>query len=570
MLLAVFASGAAEVNMLTVHQLAKSFALTPLFKNVTFSINSGDRAGLVGPNGCGKTTLLRIIAGQETADFGHVARDAGLRFGYLSQGLEIDDQATVGEIIGRASGSAVVLEADLVSLAQGLAGQPDDELLQSRYDALLQRISTADPGRAERILAGLGLDSIARDLPAARLSGGQKTRLNLALVLLEDPQVLLLDEPTNHLDIGMLEWLEDWLADFAGGALIVSHDRTFLDRTVTRILAMDPQKREVREYSGNYSAYAEQVAQERETQWAAYNDQRQEIRRVKQDIARTMAQSVKSEREASSVRRGGEKMKLKGYKDYQQSIAKKVAQKSKARERKLERYLDSEERVERPMASRNMRLDFGTTAHLGRSVLKFVDLTVGYEAARPLLSDLRLDVAPGARIVLTGPNGSGKTTLLRTIAGRIRPLQGAVERGPSVRLGYMTQEQAGIDPLLSPLQTIRSAFRNDTEARTYLAYFLFTGEEPLKSNSQLSYGQRARLALAQLVVDGCNVLLLDEPVNHLDIPSRERFEQALGSFEGTVIAVVHDRYFIKRFASEVWWVEERGIRRGLMDTAVRN
>jgi ATP-binding cassette subfamily F protein 3 len=477
----------------------------------------------------------------------------------------MDEQATVGEIIGRASGSVAILETELVMLAQALANNPDDGGLQGQYDDLLQRISTADPGRVERILAGLGLDDVRKNLPVSRLSGGQKTRLNLALVLLDDPQVLLLDEPTNHLDISMLEWLEAWLADFSGGALIVSHDRTFLDRTVTRILSMDPQKREVREYAGNYSAYAEQVAQEREKQWATYNDQRQEIRRVKQDIARTRAQATKSEWEASSVRRGGEKMKLKGYKDYQQSIAKKVAQKSKARERKLERYLDSEERVERPLASRNMRLDFGMTAHLGRSVLNFVDLTVGYEEAHPLLSNLRLDVPPGARIVLTGANGSGKTTLLRTIAGRIRPLQGTVERGPSVKLGYMTQEQAGIDPQLSPLQTIRPAFNNDTEARTFLAYFLFTGEEPLKSNEQLSYGQRARLELAQLVLDGCNVLLLDEPINHLDIPSRERFEQALESFEGTVIAVVHDRYFIERFASEVWWVEERGIRRGLVD-----
>ncbi len=190
---------------------------------------------------------------------------------------------------------------------------------------------------------------------------------------------------------------------------------------------------------------------------------------------------------------------------------------------------------------------------------------MGYDPRHPLLSGLRLDVAAGARIVLTGPNGSGKTTLLRTIAGKIRPLAGVVEQGPSVKLGYMTQEQQGIDPRLSPLQTIRHAFKNDTDARTYLAYFLFTGEEPLKRNSQLSYGQRARLELALLIVAGCNVLLLDEPVNHLDIPSREQFEQALSSFEGTIIAVVHDRYFIERFASEVWWVEDGGLRRELRE-----
>jgi len=554
--------------MFTVHQLAKSFALTPLFKNVTFTLNAGDRAGLVGPNGCGKTTLLRIIAGVETADTGQVARDSGLRFGYLSQGFEGDEGQTVSEAVGRASGSAAILEAELVSIAQELADAPQDGLLMRRYDALLQRISTADPGRVERILAGLGLHDIDKDLPLLRLSGGQKTRLNLALVLLDDPQVLLLDEPTNHLDIGMLQWLEEWLTGFNGGVLIVSHDRTFLDRTVTRILALDPQKQKLSEYAGNYSAYAEQVLLEREKQWAAYNDQQQEIRRVKQDIVRMKTQAEKSEWSASSVRRGGEKMALKGYKDYTQGIAKKVAQKSKARERKLERYLEAEDRVERPQQSRNMKLDFGATAHLGRSVLRFVDLAIGYDADRPLLSDLRLDVAPGARIVLTGPNGSGKTTLLRTVAGKMAGLRGAVEQGPSVKLGFMTQEQAGIDPRLSPLQTIRPAFKNDTDARTYLAYFLFTGDEPLKNNSQLSYGQRARLELAQLVVDGCNVLLLDEPINHLDIPSRERFEQALDGFEGTIIAVVHDRYFIERFASEVWWVEDGGIRRRLVDTAV--
>ena len=554
--------------MFTVHQLAKSFALTTLFKNVTFSMNSGDRAALVGPNGCGKTTLLRIIAGEAEPDSGHIARDAGLRIGYLPQGFVLDGETAVAEIIGQASGDAATLEAELATLAQALSAQPDNAEVQSRYDAVLQRISTADTGRAAAILAGLGLDAVPGDLPVKRLSGGQKTRLNLALVLLQDPQILLLDEPTNHLDIAMLEWLENWLAQFGGGALLVSHDRTFLDRTVTRILAMDPAAQTVREYAGNYTEYMEQVELEREKQWAAFRDQQQEIRRVKQDIARVKAQAAHTEYQASSARIGGEMMKLKGYKDYQQSIAKKVAKKSKARERKLERYLDSEDRVVRPSSSRHIKLDFAAMPHLGRSVLRLKDLSVGYDEGRPLLSDLNLDVHPGERIVLTGPNGSGKTTLLRTISGRLAALDGIVERGPSVKLGFMTQEQTGIDPALTPLQTIRPAFANDTAARTFLSYFLFTGDEPLRINSKLSYGQRARLSLAQMIVDGCNVLLLDEPINHLDIPSREQFEQALGSFEGTVLAVVHDRYFIERFATEVWWVEEQGIRRELVDTAV--
>ena len=549
--------------MFTVHQLAKSFALQSLFENVTFSINPGDHAGLVGPNGSGKSTLLRIIAGRETADSGHVAREAGLRLGYLPQGFELDGRATLAEVVGSAAGDVEILEAELAELAQALVERPDDAALQGRYDDLLARIGSADTGRAARILAGLGLDQVAPDLPLARLSGGQKTRLSLALTLLDDPHVLLLDEPTNHLDIGMLEWLEGWLANFNGGALIVSHDRTFLDRTVTRILALDPRQRTVEAYDGNYTAYMEQIRQAREKRWAAYHDQQAEIRRIKQDIQRVKSQAARTEREASSVRIGGEMMKLKGYKDYQQSIAKKVAKKAKAREGKLERYLESEDRVEKPAGERRLRLDFANTAHLGKAVLALQELSAGYPGAAPLLTGLNLEVPAGARIVITGPNGSGKTTLLRTIAGQLAPLAGRVYQGPSVSMGFMTQDQSGLDPALTPLETVQGAFDNQTKARTFLGYFLFSGDEPLKPNSQLSYGQRARLALARMILAGRNVLLLDEPINHLDIPAREQFEEALGGFSGTVLAVLHDRYFIERFASEIWWVEDRGIRRAL-------
>jgi ATPase subunit of ABC transporter with duplicated ATPase domains len=347
-----------EVDMLTVHQLAKSFALKSLFSDVTFNVNHGDRVGLVGPNGCGKTTLLRIIANEEAADSGHVARSHGTRIGYLPQGFEISARASVAEVIGRVSGDVAALESELVDLTQALAIRPNDASLQIRYDALLRRISEPDTGLAARILAGLGLDSIPADSPVSQLSGGQQTRLSLALVLLGEPQLLLLDEPTIHLDIEMLEWLEEWLTGFAGGVLIVSHDRTFLDHTVSRILALDPLKHTVREYAGNYSDYVEQLNQERQRQWTAYRDQREEIRRIRQDIRRAKAQAEHTERQASSVRIGGEMMKLKGYKDYQQSIAKKVAKKAKSREQKLVRYLESEDRVEKPRQMRNIRLEF--------------------------------------------------------------------------------------------------------------------------------------------------------------------------------------------------------------------
>lgn len=545
--------------MLTVHQLAKSFALKTLFENATFSVNVGDRLGLVGPNGCGKSTLLRIIAGVESATAGRVSLVPGVRVGYLAQGFELAPELTLRQVVGRAAGDISVLEAELATAAAGLAHSPADEGLQRRYDDLLRRVSSADTGRAASILFGLGLADLSPDLPVGLLSGGQKTRLNLALVLLDDPQLLLLDEPTNHLDIAMLEWLEEWLASFSGGVLLVSHDRTFLDRTVNRILSMDELSRKVNEYPGNYSDYETQMTLAREKQWAAYHDQQQEIRRVKNDIARVKAQAAFTERQVSSVSVGGRD--IKNSKDFYARIAKKVASKAKAREHKLQRYLDSEDRVERPRQQWAMKLDFAETTHLGRAVLRLDGLSVGYNPLPPLLRDIRLEATPGQRIVVSGPNGSGKTTLLRTIAGQLAPLSGQVDLGPSVRLGYMSQEQDDLDSTLSPVETLRHAFASETAVRSFLAYFLFTGDEPLKPNSQLSYGQRSRLALAQLVASGCNLLLLDEPINHLDIASREQFEQALGGFEGTVLAVIHDRYFIERFADEIWWAEGGCVRR---------
>jgi ATP-binding cassette, subfamily F, member 3 len=550
--------------MLTVHSLSKSFDIQPLFENVSFSLNPGEHTGLIGPNGCGKTTLMRILEGEELADSGHISRDPDLRTGYLPQGFEPESSLTLGQIIGQATGQVDQLEDDLAAAAEQLANHPEDPARQRRYDDLLHRIQQAETGRAAEILAGLGLDQIDPDLPAVYLSGGQKTRLSLALVLLESPQILLLDEPTNHLDIEMLEWLEDWLGNCGCGSLIISHDRTFLDRTVTRILEMDPQKCVVREFAGNYSGYLEQRQIEIEKQEAAYQDQQQEIRRMQQDIARVKAQAAHTERQASSIRIGGSDMKIKGMKSYQQGIAKKVAKKAKSRERKLERYMEDDERVERPQRSWQIKMEFNHTPHLGRTVMQMIDLSAGFAPEKPLLTGLNLDLRAGRRVALTGPNGSGKTTLLRTIAAEIPPLAGEVRLGSSLRLGYLSQDQTSLDPRRTALDSVLSSFRNQTEARKFLAAFLFTGDEPLKAIHLLSFGQRARLMLAKLVAEQCNCLLLDEPVNHLDIPSRAQFEEALNQFDGAILAVVHDRYFIDRFADEVWWLEGGSIRRQIM------
>jgi ATP-binding cassette subfamily F protein 3 len=420
-------------------------------------------------------------------------------------------------------------------------------------------------GRLSSILAALGLDQIPEEQLAVTLSGGQKTRLALALVLLDNPQLLLLDEPTNHLDIEMLEWLEDWIKNFSGAALIVSHDRVFLEQTVTRILDLDPQTHTIKSYAGSYRDYTETITREHQKQLQAYNDQVADIRRMKRDIARTRAQAERTEREASSVRIGGEKMKLKGFKDYQQGIAKKVARKAKSREKKLDRFLASDERVEKPKAGWQVKLEFDHPAHLGKQVLKLEDLTIGYPGFPPLLSNINLHLQAHQRIAFTGPNGSGKTTLLRTIAGQLSPIEGYIQLGSTVKLGYMSQEQESLNPEENAIETIQAVSSlNQTEIRNFLHYFLFKGDDPLRPIGLLSYGERSRLILARLVSQGCNFLLLDEPINHLDIPSREQFEKALENFEGTVLAVVHDRYFIQRFASELWIIDNGEIRRNIL------
>ena len=531
--------------MLTVNRISKSYDLSPILQDVTFSLAEGQRAGLIGPNGSGKSTLLRILAGQELPDSGQVMlTPSTLGVGYLPQGLTVDPHLTLAEVL-HLDEDGPALERELAQLAEALAAEPARPDLQQKYDAALERLAGRNEAGTRAVLANLGLAAVDPDLPVGRLSGGQKTRLALALVLLDDPDVLLLDEPTNHLDIAMLEWLEEWLAGYRGAALIVSHDRTFLDRTVTRILDLHSTRHTVREYMGNYSDYLAQYRAEGARHLAEWKDQEMEVRRIRGDIARTKEQArhveITTKPNQPGVRR----------------IAKKVARKAASREKKLERYLASDERVDKPERTWQMKLDFEAAhkAHIGRAVLTLENLAVGYD--RPLVTDINLAVQAGQRIALTGPNGAGKTTLLRTIAGLLPPLAGRAWLGSSVRLGYMAQEQELLDPAATPLAVIQSAAPlSETEARSFLHYFLFEGDDPLRPIASLSYGERSRLALARLAAGGCTFLLLDEPINHLDIPSRTRFEEALSSFPGTILAVVHDRYFIEQFADEVWQVAD--------------
>lgn len=543
--------------MLTAHQLSKTYGIQTILRDISFSISTGERIGLVGPNGSGKTTLIRILVGKENPDQGTVLLTRpNLRIGYLAQGINLDPDIPIHSALRDPSISGKDLETDIAALAASLAKDPDNEKLQRHYDEAVTQLAMPSV-HPESILGPLGLgDFDVENTPVAHLSGGQKTRLMLARILFEESHLLLLDEPTNHLDIAMLEWLEDWLLRFHGAALIVSHDRAFLDNTVTSILELDPETHSIKSYAGNYSDYSAQKEIELIKQQQAFADQQAAIRRMKQDIARTKAQASNTERKASSIRIGGSDYKIKGFKSYQQGIAKKVAKKAKSREKKLERYLDSDERVERPRSFWQMKLEFGENVDLSKDVLMTGNLSVGYPGQAPLLEDLNLYIRAGQRIALTGENGTGKTTLLRTITGALAPIAGHVRLGHSVSLGYMTQEQETLDPSLSAMEIIqRVSSYTETEARRFLHLFLFSGDDPLRPSGDLSYGERARLQLGLLVAGGCTFLLLDEPINHLDIPSRMRFERGLTHFNGSILAVVHDRYFIEAFATDVWTIE---------------
>ncbi len=539
--------------MLTAHHIYKTYGIQPILEDVSLSISQTERLGLIGPNGCGKTTLMRILAGTEQPDSGAVVSTRPhLRIGYLAQGMEFDEDQTIQNTLGLDPVDPGDLEAEITSLASALASQPDDPHIQAKYDSVLQRLAITD-NQLPMLLGPLGLGEIPLETPVRQLSGGQKTRLMLARVLLQEPHLLLLDEPTNHLDIEMLEWLEDWLNRFPGAALIVSHDRAFLDNTVTSILELDPGTHRIKSYPGNYADYLEQKLTEREKQVQAYQDQQDAIAQL---------------RAAAAHIRGLTKMKKGGKADSGDKFAKgffgnratkNVAGRAKHIEARIEKLL-TEERIEKPRPSWQLKLDFGAPPHQSRDVLITESLSVGYD--EPLLSNLNLHIRAGQRIALTGPNGTGKTTLVRTIAGRLEPLAGSLKLGATVKLGYMTQEQELLNPKLNALQTIQSiAPFNETEARNFLHYFLFKGDDALRPTAALSFGERARLQLGLLVARGCTFLLLDEPINHLDIPSRARFEEALGNFKGTILAVVHDRYFIERFASDVWTVKEGHVER---------
>jgi ATP-binding cassette subfamily F protein 3 len=534
--------------MLQVSNVSKWFGDNLILDRVSFTLNRGQRIGLIGPNGCGKTTLLKIVQGEIPPDSGSAWLTPGdVRVGYLAQALEYEPGQTVGEVMKAAVAGLTEAEKRLEALSARMATVQGEALehLLAEYDQALGTFERLGgygiEARTLEVLDGLDLRNLDQDTPVDIVSGGQKTRLGLARLLLSHPDLLLLDEPTNHLDIDALEWLEAFLQSFQGAVLIVSHDRTFLDRTVRAILDLDPRTHTVTEYTGTYSDYVAAKEREWEKQWTAYKDQQEYIARLRGTVAarKNYARSI----ELGTIDFGP------------RAIAKKIAHRAVIQQRRIERLLDSEERIDRPERTWQLKMEFVDTPRSGRDVLYLEEVTMGF-GDRLLFQDVTLTLRAGERIALVGPNGSGKTTLARLILGELDPLAGQVRLGAGVKLGYYAQEQQDLDPTSTPYETVRAvAAMNQSETRSFLHYFLFGGDDAFVPVGSLSYGERARLVLARLVAQGCNFLLLDEPINHLDIPSRSRFEQAIAAFEGTVLAIVHDRYFIEGFATGLWAIE---------------
>ncbi|HEV8534414.1 MAG TPA: ABC-F family ATP-binding cassette domain-containing protein [Candidatus Limnocylindria bacterium] len=511
------------MSVLSVQAAARRFGERLLFSDVSFRLAHGDRVGLVGPNGVGKTTLLRMAAGLDTADDGNIALARGTRIGFLEQEVLL---AAAGTVDAHARGAAAHLrdvEAEMRELEPRLASG-DQDLLE-RYADAQHRFEHAGgydfEATVRRVLGGLGLDAL-RDRDVATLSGGERTRLGLARLLLDDPDLLLLDEPTNHLDVAALEWLERFLLEQDATLLVSSHDRWFLDRVTSRTLSFE--RGSVVEYRGGYSSYARQRAdRDAATEKAAS--------RQAEDIART----------EEFIRRYGAGQRSK---------------EARGRAKKLARV----ERIEAPERTERhaWRLE---AAHLaGDTVVQTTPLAVGYGA--PLVRTGMLRVARDARIAVVGPNGAGKTTLVRTLVGDLGALEGYVQSAPTARVAFLVQAQLELAGEETVLDAMRLASgMTDAEARDHLARFLFRGEDVFRSVGVLSGGERSRLALARLAARHANLLVLDEPTNHLDLLAREQLESVLQEFEGALLFVSHDRYFIDKLATEIWPIEAGVLKR---------
>ena len=520
------------MSILIGQQLSRYFGAQDIFRDLDCVIARSDKIGLVGPNGCGKTTLLRLLLGLDEPASGSVHRARGLRVGYLPQKPVLNSERTLYAEMESVFAPLLEQQKVLNELADAMATADDSTALLERYAVAEQRFEAAGgyayEARMKHVLGGMGFGPSTYDWPISFLSGGQVTRALLARLLLEDPELLVLDEPANYLDLQALEWLENYLQSWSGSLLVVSHDRYFLDRVVNRIWELD--RGQLLPYHGNYSAYLLQRAERRERQLREYQSQQEMVERTEDYIRRNKAGQLSKQ--------------------------------ARGRETRLARM----ERIEAPRRDQHLALRLTSRLRSGDKVLMSDGVAVGYPSddgngSSELFQSGEFLVLRGWRVALIGPNGAGKTTLMRTIMGELTPLTGSIKPGASVKIGYLPQSQAWLD---GPQPMLDYVLGNTglllEPARSLLGRFLFEEEDMVKPLSALSGGERSRLALALLTLQGANLLILDEPTTHLDLAAQEVLQQVLLGYAGTILFVSHDRYLVNALATHLWIIEQGTMR----------
>ena len=526
--------------VLNVENLSLSFGTKVILEKVTFSLDEGDRLGIIGVNGCGKSSLFRLILGEYEPDEGNVYLSKNKTVGVLRQDDAFCDfrtergDATALEVMYHSFPELLAMEEELASLerrlSEGSYGDRTEESLAAEYAALNDRFLREGGlefrGRCASTLLKMGFDKESMSRPFSSLSGGQRTRLALSRELCREPDVLMLDEPTNHLDMETLGWLESFLCSYKKCVLVISHDRYFLDRVTNKTLAIEHHRAKL--YGGSYSKCIEQRRIDREIEERHYKNQQREIARQEAYIAQQRAWNRERNIVAAESR---------------------------------QKMLDKMVKLERPReAPKPIRMKFTSSTVSGNDVLTVKDLSFGY-GQTPLLRDVSFLVKRNDRLFIVGPNGCGKSTLIKLILGKLNPTHGYVEAGYNVNVGYYDQENQNLTPDNTVLDELWNAYPSLTELeiRNTLALFRFVGEDVYKTVGDLSGGERARLTLSKLILSDMNLLILDEPTNHLDIDSREALEVALSQFDGTVITVSHDRYFIGKLATRILDFSEEGL-----------